>query len=111
MAAEEEEGQGVVLVRELLVLGGRCEELVGRYQSRGRVLAAAASLVAAQLIGQPPGRDRDQPAPRALRYAFLRPLHRGGQQRLLHRVLAEVESSIAADDCSEDSRRQLPKQV
>ena len=40
-----------------------------------------------------------------------RPLRRGGQQRLLHRVLGGVEVPVPADQRAEDLRRQLAQQV
>ena len=72
--------------------GRRRDELVGGTCAAVGVLAAAPRLVAAQLVGQPAGRDRDQPAPRVVGHALGRPLDGGGEQRLLHRVLARRRS-------------------
>ena len=52
------------------------------------------------------GRDGDQPAPRVVRDPVGRPLRGGGEQRLLHRVLAGVELAVAADQRAEDLRRE-----
>ena len=44
-------------------------------------------------------------------HALRRPLDRGGEQRLLHGVLARVEAPVAADEDAQDLRRQRPQQV
>jgi hypothetical protein len=49
--------------------------------------------------------DRDQPRARMLGHTLGRPLQRGGQQRLLHGVLACVELAVAAQQDAEDLRR------
>ena len=46
-----------------------------------------------------------------LGHALRRPLVRGGQQRLLHRVLAGVEVPVPAHERAEDLRRQLAQQA
>ena len=69
-----------------------------RSARRGVVAARSSSsrrrraLVAAQLVGQPPRRHRDQPRRRVVGSSLGRPLHRRGEQRLLHRVLARRRS-------------------
>ncbi len=111
MAAQEQEGQRVVLIRQRLVVGSRRKQRVVRDRCRGRRLPPAARLLAAPPVGEPPRSDRDQPGPRILRDALIRPLHSGGQERLLHCVLAQVEVPVAADQRAEDPRRQLAKEV
>src|SRR5262249_4195473 len=54
---------------------------------------------------------RDQPAAGIVRHPFRRPLQRGRQQGLLHRVLALIEGPVAAHDRREDLRRQLAQQL
>ena len=94
-----------------LVAGGRREGLVGGRLGRGRVLAPAAGLLAAQLVGQAPRRDGDEPGARALGHALLGPLDGRGQERLLHGVLARVEAPVAPHEHAEDLRRQRPQQL
>jgi hypothetical protein len=93
VAAQEQQGERVIPVAfgragiGRVALAGRGRRLPGR----GDVLAAAPGRLAAGLVGEPPRGHRDQPAPRVVGDPFLRPLPRGGEQRLLHRVLAGVE--------------------
>ena len=97
--------------------GGCSSPGAGVTDSPGGTCAAAAAsrrrraLIAAQLVGQPPRGDRDQPAARVVRHALARPLDGGGQQRLLDGVLAGVELAVAPDERAEDLRRQLAQQV
>ncbi len=74
-------------------------------------LATAPGLIAPQLVGQATGRDGDQPAAWILRQTLVGPLDGGGQQRLLHRVLARVEVPVPTDEGAEHLRRELPQQV
>ena len=83
----------------------------GRHERRVGVFAAAPRLVAAQLVGQAPGRDGDEPALRMVREPVDRPLQRRSQQRLLHRVLAQVEAPVATDQRAENLRRELAQQI
>ena len=76
-----------------------------------RVLALPTRLLAAQQVGQPAGGDGDQPARAGCRRAVLRPLGRGGEQRLLHSVLRGIEMPVPADQRAEDLRRKLAQQV
>ena len=99
------------LLGPLLVARRRREGLVGGDLRGGRVLAPPARLLAAQLVGQPARGDGDEPGPRALGHALLRPLDRRGEQRLLHGVLARVEAPVPADEDAEDLRRQRAQQV
>ena len=46
-----------------------------------------------------------------VRQALLRPLHGGGEQRLLHGVLAGVELAVPANEHAEDLRRERTQQV
>ncbi len=111
VAAQEQQDQRVVPIRPAVVPGSWHEELVGGHLCRGRVLAAPASLLVAQLVGHPPRRDGDQPAPGALGHPLVGPLNGGGEQRLLHRVLARVEVPVASDERAEDLRREPVQQV
>src|ERR671924_1834911 len=110
MAAKEQEREGVVPAGSGLILWSRGGLVVGVLR-RGRVFAAAASILAAQLVGQAAGGDRQKPAPRVLGHAVRRPLDCRGEQRLLHRVLAGVEPAVPANQRAEDLRRELAEQV
>ncbi len=111
VAAQQQERQRVVLLRRRLVAGRGRGGRVLRRERRGRVLAAPAGRVAAHRVRQATGRDRDQPAARALGNALGTPLDRGGQQGLLDGVLAGVESPVAADEHAEHLRREAAQQV
>jgi hypothetical protein len=102
--AEEDERERVVLVRREFLAGGR-------RQGSGGFLAMPTRLIAAKRVGQAAGGDGDQPAPRVVRDSLVGPLECGGEQRLLHGVLAEVEVAVATDERAEDLRRQLTQQV
>ena len=111
MAAQEEEDQGVVVLRRLIVAGRGREGYVRRRLCRNPVLSASPRLLAAQLIRHPAVRHRDQPAPGALRDALLGPRDGGGEKRFLYGVLACVELAVAANEHAEDPRRQPTQQV
>ena len=85
--------------------------LVGWHLGSCPLLAPPPSLVAAQLVGQPAGRHCDQPATWIPGDALIRPLERGGEHGFLHGVLGQVEVAAAADECTEDLRRELAQQV
>ena len=80
-------------------------------QRGGEVLPPAAGVVAAVLVDHAAGRDADQPAERVVGHAVGRPLRRGGDERLLHGVLGVGEVAVAADDGTEDLRRELAQQA
>ncbi len=103
MAAQEQQQQRVVGVRDVLGLG--------RHLGGGRPLPVAARVVAAHLVDQPPAGDGRQPAARVVRYALGRPLQAGGEHGLLDRVLAALEPAVPADQCAEDLRCQFTQQV
>ena len=104
MAAEEEQRQRVVAIRQ-----GRLR--VGRLARRGHDLAPPARALAAQPVGHPPRRDRDQPARRVVGHALDRPLGRRSQQCLLYGVLRVVDVAVPTGDGPEDLRRQLSQQI
>src|SRR6266545_2617408 len=110
MAAHEQQGQRVVL-RRLVGIGRRRQQLVRRDRRGGRDFAAPARRLAAQLVGQPPRRDRDQPAARAVRDALAGPLRGRREQRFLDGVLAEVEMPVTPGERREHLRRELAQQV
>src|SRR3954468_17828741 len=100
MTAQEQQHERVVRARRWAgYLLGKCPLGEG-------VLAPPAGLLGAQQVGQPPCGDGDQPAARAMREAVARPLRRGGQERLLHGVLGEVEVPETPYERAEDLRRQ-----
>ena len=101
MAAQEQQDERVVGAGNVL----------GRRLGGDRRLALAARVVTAHLVDQPPGRDRHQPAARAVGHPLGRPLHGGGRRRLLHGVLAPLELAVPAHQPAEDLRRELAQQV
>ena len=111
MRAQEEQGEGVVLVGRELVARGRCKQLVGRCPRRRGLLAAASCLSAAQLVRQAASRHREQPRSRISRDALLGPLEGRGEECLLDGVLAEVEAPVAADEWAEDVWRETAQQA
>ena len=103
VTAQEQERERVV------PLGDRSR--LGHVEDRDLFLATTAGALAAPPVDQPPGGHRDEPGSRVLGHALLGPLHRGGEQRLLDRVLARVEPAVPADEHAEDLRRQFAQQV
>jgi hypothetical protein len=93
MTAHEQQHQCVVPLRRLGA---------GQLAQRGGFLPAPPRLVAAVLVGQPPHGGLDEPTARVVRQPLGRPVHRGGQQRLLHGVLGGVEVAVASHDRAED---------
>ena len=79
---------------ERVVLPGR-RRLVGRFQRCDGRLPAAAGAHAAPLVDHGAAGGGDQPRPRVAGDALLGPVPRGGDQRLLDRVLADREVLIA----------------
>jgi hypothetical protein len=106
MAAQQQQGQRVVVVAGVLLPRTGDRRAVDRRHRRDRVLAPPARLLSAKLVDQPPRRDPDQPGPRVLRDALFGPLDGGGEQRLLHRVLGRVEMPVPSHERAEDLRRQ-----
>ena len=110
MAAEQEQPEGVVGIRWGGVVAevqrlGRCRPLGG-----DAFLAPPAGLLAADDVDHAPVGHRHQPAPGVRRQAAVGPLHRGGQQGLLHGVLAQVELVVTPNQRAEDLRRQRPQE-
>jgi len=92
------------------VIGVRSRRWGVRVEPEDRLLAAAPGLLGAQQVGEAAGGHGDEPRARVPR-RVVRPLPRGGQQRLLHGVLGGVEVPVAAHHRAEDLRRQLAQQV
>ena len=87
MAAQQQQRERVIPVRLPPIPGIPAQ--LGRGRAEGQaVLSLAPGTLAADLVDQPPRGDGDQPGPGVLRYPLGRPVHGGGQQRLLHGVLA-----------------------
>src|ERR1700682_924122 len=80
-------------------------------ERRGRLLTPAPCGLAAQLVGQAARRHRQQPGPRVVRRALLRPLPRRREQGLLNGILGGVELPGPPHESAEDLRRQLAQQV
>ena len=101
VAAHEQHGQRVVLVRDLPAR---------RLLQGGDRLPVLAGLLAPPLVDQPPLGRLDQPAARAGRDAVPRPVHRRREQRLLDGILGGVEVAVPAGEHAEDLRRELAQQ-
>src|ERR1700722_18075952 len=103
MAAREHQDQRVVLAADQLRAAQRPRS--------GELLAAAAGIVAAVGVSQPPGRHPDQPAERVLGLTFGWPGGCGCDQRLLYCVLSGSEIAVAPDEDAEYLRREVAPQV
>ena len=106
VAAQEQQRQAVIGGSRIGDVGRRSQLRGGFPGGCGR-LAPAAGGVAAPLVGQPPRRDGDQPAARAVRHAALGPRDRGVEQGILHGILARVEMAVVAYQRNEHLRCQL----
>lgn len=102
VAAQEQQPKRVVL------LGGLGPAQRDR---RGQLLTAAAGVVAAELLGEPPRGDPDQPPGRVVGHAAVGPLRRRGDERLLDRVLRIGEVAVAAQDRAEGPRREVAQEA
>ena len=111
MTAQEEQGQRVVGLRRPVDIGARGNQLLRPGHRGDRVLASPPRALTAELVGQPPGRDRDQPAPRVRRYAVGRPLRRRRKQRLLYGVLTQIELPVPPSQEAQHLRREFPQQT
>ena len=111
MAAEEQQGEGVVVVGYRLVAGAGQRGGLGGYEVDGRGLLVPPGGLAPAPVDEPSGGHRDQPAARAVGYPLGRPLQRGREQRLLDRVLGGAEVAVPADQRGEGLRRDLAQQT
>ena len=112
MAAQEQQRERVVgRGLGLVGCGRRDDECLGREQRRSGRLAPVSGDVAAQLVREAARRDRHEPAARVVGNAVRGPLDRGGEERLLDRVLGGVERAEAPDQRTEDLRRELAQQA
>src|SRR5262249_10863099 len=75
------------------------------------LLAPPPGRLAAELVGQPPRRDLDQPRARVLGEALPGPLGGCGEQGLLDGVLAGVEPAVPTDECAEHPRGVLAEEL
>ena len=92
MTAREDQAQPVVLHRT--DLGGR---LVGRPRSVRRDVPIMSGGLAAQSVDGPVARRGDDPRPRIGGSAGLGPLRHGDGERLLNRILGDVDVAEGAD--------------
>src|SRR6478735_9052586 len=72
-----------------------------------RFLPSSARRFVAPQFDPPPGRDGDQPAGRIAGHPVAGPLHRSGEQRLLHRVLRGLEVPRTAQQRGDHDGREL----
>jgi hypothetical protein len=103
MAAREDQAQPVVgdpVVVRFLRLGRRHLEPLRQHAER-RVEAGAAT----QAVDRLEPARRDQPGARLVRHAVARPAFQRGRERVVHRLLGEVEVAEQADQGGEDAAR------
>ena len=110
MAAHEIERQRVVA---LVRAGVRCQRnlLVGGHQADHQLLPQPLRRVGADLVGESPGRDAQQPAARVVGLAFARPLVGSREERLLHGVLAAGEVAIPPRQDAQHLRRERAQEM
>ena len=111
MAAQKQQRERVVRLRLVGLGRRRDDERLGRQERSGAGFASVPCDVTAQLVGQAARGHRQQPAARVVGNAVPGPLDRGGQERLLDRVLGGVERAVAPDQRTEDLRRELAQQA
>ena len=102
VAAEEQQGQGVVALARYAP-GSTSSATATSRRGPGPVGTAG--------VDQPPRADPDQPRAGVVGDALVRPLARRGQERLLDGVLAPVEVAVPPHERREDVRRGLPPHV
>ena len=107
----EQQVERVVALGRAVGVGGERDLLVRRDQADDQLLAMAAGGVGPHLVGDAAGGDVDQPGARVFGHPLARPLRRGRDERLLHRVLARREVAVAAHDDAQHLRRELAQQA
>ncbi len=107
MTAHEEQNERVVLLHG--VLGVWCENdlLVWRPLGEDDSFATPARARAAQLVGEPPHGDLDQPAARIVGKALDGPLPERRDKRFLDGVFGRREIAAPPDDGAEHLRREI----
>jgi hypothetical protein len=111
VAAEEEQGEGVVLAGSAVRARRWCGEGVAWRERGDLVLPGPARLLRAQGVGQAACGDLDQPTARVGRDTGPRPLLGRRQQGLLYGVLGEGEVAVTPYQRPEDLRRVAAQQV
>ena len=76
-------------------VGGERDLLVGRNETDDKLLTKPPCGIGADLIGETPRRDPQQPAARVVGPPFAGPLGGGGDERLLDGILTAGEVAIA----------------
>jgi hypothetical protein len=92
-------------------VGARGVAPVRRVLGRHGLLTPATGVLAAPVVGEPPAGHGHQPGDRFVGDAVARPAGGRREQRLLDRVLAEVEPAVPAHQRAEDQRRTRAQQV
>ncbi len=93
VAAEQQQGEAVVGF--LRGTRSACRFPHGQFGHSGFLLASAPCLIGAEQVDHPAVSDPDEPAARVLGHAVGRPRPARRQQRLLYRVLGDVEAAEA----------------
>ena len=110
VTAHEEEHEGVVALVAHGLVGPRGEGPLVRELGSRHILAAAASLLAPDLIRQPAKRDAKEPAARVVGDAGAGPLRGGGNEGVLYRVLRGGEIRMPPGHCAQHPRGELAQQ-
>jgi hypothetical protein len=80
-------------------------------ESRGGLLPPSPRALAPPPVDQAARRHRQQPRPRIVRHALVRPLARGCEECLLHCIFTGVELPLPSHEGAEDLRRLLAQLV
>jgi hypothetical protein len=108
MAAHEEQDECVVVRVGIEVEGGDDEE--GAFGCRGGFAIEAGALTA-HAIGYAAGGDADEPGAGIFRKTFVRPLMRGCDQSVLHRIFGGGEIAKAMEQDAEHLRREFAQEM
>ena len=104
MAAQEQQGQSVVVI-------GSTAALLGNLEQRGGLLATPPRALGAPLVDQASRGNCHQPRTRVVGDTSFGPLLRRSEERLLHCVLTCVELAVTPHERTEDLRRKLAQQI
>ncbi len=107
VAAQQHHRERVVAI-DGRILGAHRAQIVRRSVSGHALLAPGAGAVGAQPVDEPARRHPNQPGLRIVGRSLGGPLASGGDERLLQRVLREVESAVAAHERTEHVWRARP---
>ena len=111
MTAHDEQDERVVPIHVELRVRRRDEGPLGQHVAGDGLLAPPPRHLTAHLVREPPERDMVEPASGIAGDALRRPLVRGGDEGLLHRVLRGGEVVVAPGHGAEHLGREVAQQV